>query len=215
MVMPHGSFTSIDFLNATDVTPEVLDKLHHYHARLLEWNPKINLVSANTLTDAWRRHFLDSAQLFPVYRHSGENLTLADLGSGAGFPGMVLAIMGAPNVTLIERDIRKAAFLRTIAAETKTNVNLLNLDIKQVRQEHGAPFDVITSRALADLTELLELSEHLRKPSTHCLFLKGKNLDAELALAQKEWSMEVRKMESVTDREAFILRLTSIQRGAL
>lgn len=205
-----SAFTSIDFLNATEVSPEVLDKLHHFHARLVEWNPKINLVSASTLPDAWRRHFLDSAQLYPIYKHSGDNLTMADLGSGPGFPGMVLAIMGAPNVSLIERDTRKAAFLRTIAAETKTPIELLNLNIKDIQ---GKQFDVITSRALADLNELLELSEHLRKPSTHCLFLKGKNLDAELAIAQKEWVMEIRKMESVTDDEAFIVRLTDIKRA--
>ncbi|MBY0428752.1 MAG: 16S rRNA (guanine(527)-N(7))-methyltransferase RsmG [Alphaproteobacteria bacterium] len=208
--MSQKTFTSIDFLNATEVTPEVLDKLHHYHARLLEWNPKINLVSASTLPDAWRRHFLDSAQLYPIYKHSGEDITMADLGSGPGFPGMVLAMMGAPNVSLIERDVRKAAFLRTIAAETKTQVELLNLNIKDIKDRQ---FDVITSRALADLNELLNLSEPLRKPSTHCLFLKGKNLDAELAEAQKEWVMDVRKMESVTDDEAFILRLTNIKRA--
>ena len=208
--MAARPFTSIDFLNATEVSPEVLDKLHHFHARLVEWNPKINLVSASTLPDAWRRHFLDSAQLYPIYKHSGDNLTMADLGSGPGFPGMVLAIMGAPNVSLIERDTRKAAFLRTIAAETKTPIELLNLNIKDIQ---GKQFDVITSRALADLNELLELSEHLRKPSTHCLFLKGKNLDAELAIAQKEWVMEIRKMESVTDDEAFIVRLTDIKRA--
>lgn len=209
--MSPKPFTSIDFLNATEVTPEVLDRLHHYHARLIEWNPKINLVSASTLPDAWRRHFLDSAQLYPIYKHSGENLTMADLGSGPGFPGMVLAIMGAPNVSLVERDVRKAAFLRTIAAETKTQVELINLNIKDIKNRQ---FDVITSRALADLNELLNLSEHLRKPSTHCLFLKGKNLDAELTQAQKEWVMEVRKMESVTDDEAYVLRLTNIKKLA-
>ncbi len=205
-------FTESDFLTATEVEPEVMDKLRHYHAKLHEWNPKINLVSASTLDDAWQRHFMDSAQLYPVYRHSGdENTTLADMGSGAGFPGMVLAIMGAPNVTLIERDVRKAAFLRTIAAETKTKIDLLNLDIDDVKNRQ---FDVITSRALADLSELLELSERLRKPSTHCLFLKGKNLDAELVKAHKDWAMEVRKMESVTDNEAYIIRLTNIKRNS-
>ncbi|MDX1921548.1 MAG: 16S rRNA (guanine(527)-N(7))-methyltransferase RsmG [Alphaproteobacteria bacterium] len=204
-----GFFTEDDFLTATEVSAEVMGKLRHYHAKLLEWNPKINLVSASTLDEAWQRHFMDSAQLYPVYRHSGDqNTTLADMGSGAGFPGMVLAIMGAPNVTLIERDVRKAAFLRTIAAETKTKINLLNLDIKDVTLK----FDVITSRALADLSELLEMSEHIRKPSTHCLFLKGKNLDAELVKAQKDWTMAVRKMESVTDNEAYIIRLTELKR---
>ncbi len=204
-----STFTESDFLTATEVSPEVMAKLRHYHAKLLEWNPKINLVSASTADEAWQRHFMDSAQLYPVYRHSGdENITLADMGSGAGFPGMVLAIMGAPNVTLIERDVRKAAFLRTIAAETKTNINLLNLDVKNV----PGPFDIITSRALAELSELLDMSEHMRKPSTHCLFLKGKNLDAELVKAQKDWAMEVRKMESVTDNDAYIIRLTDIKR---
>lgn len=204
-----NSFTQADFLSATEVETEVMAKLRHYHAKLLEWNPKINLVSASTADEAWQRHFMDSAQLYPVYRHSGdETTTLADMGSGAGFPGMVLAIMGAPNVTLIERDVRKAAFLRTIAAETKTAINLLNLDIKDV----ALKFDVITSRALAELSDLLDMSEHMRKPSTHCLFLKGKNLDAELVKAQKDWAMEVRKMESATDNDAYIIRLTDIKR---
>jgi 16S rRNA (guanine527-N7)-methyltransferase len=208
--MNRANLTATDFQEATGASDAVMARLCRYHALLLEWNPKINLVSSTTLDDAWRRHFLDSAQLYPVFAHSGENPTLADLGSGAGFPGMVLAIMGAQHVTLVERDVRKAAFLRTVAAETKTKIDLLNIGIQTIENRQ---FDVITSRALAELDELLKLSITIRKPSTHCLFLKGKTLDAELANAHKEWKMELRRMPSITDPDGFMVRLSQITKN--
>ncbi|NDE91494.1 MAG: 16S rRNA (guanine(527)-N(7))-methyltransferase RsmG [Alphaproteobacteria bacterium] len=221
--MTQKTFTETDFIKATGADHTAMAKLRHYHKLLLEWNPKINLVSASTLNEAWGRHFLDSAQIGPRPEVLGQpeqlscltpwalglGPSIADLGSGAGFPGLVLAVMGVPNITLIERDIRKGAFLRTVAAETKTKVEILSSDIKAIKNRQ---FDVITSRAMADVGELLSISEPLRKPSTSCLFLKGKNLDAELALAQKDWSMQVYKKHSLTDNEAFIVQLSHVKR---
>lgn len=197
-----------EFRKEADIGPEVLDRLMHYHQLLLEWNPRINLVADSTLGDAWRRHFMDSAQLYPlVMAGLGAGGSLADLGSGAGFPGLVLAMMGVPNVTLVERDTRKAAFLRTVAAQTGTKIDLLNVPIEAIE---GRAFDVITSRALAEIGPLLSLSKKLRKPSTICLFLKGKNLDAELANAQKEYRFSARRIRSITDPEGCIVRLADI-----
>lgn len=192
-----------DFQRETDVSNLVLKKFTIYASLLAEWNSNINLVASSTLPELWQRHFMDSAQLFPLIP---QDASLADIGSGPGFPGMVLAMMGASEVNLIEKNTRKASFLRTVAAETGTKVTIHNLDAAQVKAE----FDVITARALAQTGELLALSAHLRKLSTICLFLKGKNLDQELAKAHKNWDMDVRKMSSCTDSEGIIARLSAI-----
>jgi 16S rRNA (guanine527-N7)-methyltransferase len=149
---------------------------------------------------------MDSAQLWPLIPPGAASL--ADLGSGAGFPGMVLALLGFPKVTLVERDVRKAAFLRTVAAETGTPVELLNVDAGKME---GRNFDVLTSRALASLADLFDLSTALRAPHTVSLFLKGKSLDAELGEAQKEWSFAARRMPSATDEESFVVRITEVK----
>jgi 16S rRNA (guanine527-N7)-methyltransferase len=204
-------FTREDFRKSAEIGAEAMKKFDIYSRLLGEWNAKINLVADSTLADIWRRHFMDSAQLFTLLPPTAK--TLADLGSGAGFPGLVLAIMAAEarpelKISLIERDMRKAAFIRTVAAETGTKVDILNISTDQV----AAQFDVLTARALADLSELLGLSQALRKPSTICLFLKGKNLDQELQQAQKQWDMDVRQMRSCTGGDGAILHLSQISR---
>lgn len=205
--MKNALFSQKDFQRATTLDDAVMEKFARYHALLLEWNPRINLVAASTLPEIWQRHFMDAAQLAPFIKHAPLGSTLIDLGSGAGFPGMVLAMMGFKGITLAERDARKIAFLRTVAGETKTDVEILHKDAATLE---GRTFDIITARALAEVEALLNLSQKLRKPSTYCLFLKGKNLDAELLKAQKEWVMQVHKTPSVTDAQAFVLRLAEI-----
>jgi 16S rRNA (guanine527-N7)-methyltransferase len=194
-----------DFARHIDTTPGVIARLKIYNRLLLEWNNTINLVSSDTLKDSWKRHFQDSAQLLPLIPPESQNL--ADIGSGAGFPGLVLAIMGVKDVTLIERDTRKAGFLRTVAGETGTKIEILNVDVKTIEDRS---FDIVTSRAVAALSELLELAHRFLKPSTICLFLKGKNLDPEIAQAHKLWSMNLRRMPSATEPESAILRITGI-----
>ncbi len=194
----------VEFQRETDVSDDRLKKFQIYARLLADWNASINLVAPSTIPEIWHRHFMDSAQLFPLVQ--GNDQTIADIGSGPGFPGMVLAIMGVPKITLIEKNTRKASFLRTVAAETGTKVELLNLDVMAV----DATYDVVMARALAEVGELLTLSQKIRKLSTVCLFLKGKNLDQELAKAHKEWTMDVRKMASCTDEEGMIARLSDI-----
>ena len=116
--MAAKNFGADDFRQVSGVSRETLERLRIYEALLRKWQAKINLVGPATLDDAWRRHFLDSAQLFPLLPANAQ--VVVDLGSGAGFPGLVLAVMGVPTVHLIESDLRKAAFLREVARETAT-----------------------------------------------------------------------------------------------
>lgn len=197
------------FQVATDVSRETLDRLRLYAARLATWNRAINLVARTTLDDVWRRHFLDSAQLLPLLPPppADRPLVLLDLGSGAGFPGLVLAILGAGEVHLAEADARKAAFLREVARETATEITL-----HPGRIEALVPFpvDVVTARALAPLPRLLPLAAPFLAPGGAGLFLKGRTVDAELTDAAKSWMMATDLIMSRTDADGRILRLTHL-----
>lgn len=191
-------------LSPLNVSRETIQKLEVYEALLLKWQPHLNLVSKTTLKDIWHRHFLDSAQLFDEI--SNKEASVCDLGSGAGFPGAVLAIMGCKNITLIERDHKKSSFLRNVSRETKTSFSVFEGDVRDF--PHKA--DVITSRALAPLKDLLLLAEPLVKQSTICLFLKGNNVDAELEDVPPNLKMKTSKKKSLTSDEGCILTLKDI-----
>lgn len=188
------------------VSRETQGRLETYVALLRSWNPRINLVSAESLRDVWRRHILDSGQLFRHLPSSARNLV--DLGSGAGLPGLVLAILGAPDVHLVESDQRKAAFLREAARVTGTAVT-----VHGTRSENVAAFpaDVITARALAPLPKLLEMAAPFIGPTTVCLFLKGGDVGDELTAAQQQWIMNLQVIASESDPTGHILRLEELQ----
>ena len=134
-----------------NVSRETLDKLEQYHALLLKWQGSINLVSPNTIPDAWERHFLDSLQLLEYIPEDCK--TLFDFGSGAGFPGLVLACAHSDiDVHVIESDQRKCSFMRTVSRETKTPINIHNMRIESFNSD--AVPGVITARALASLHDL-------------------------------------------------------------
>lgn len=202
--LPLGA---IGFARLANVSRGTLDRLEAY-VRLLDlWNRRINLVGRNTMGDIWRRHILDSAQLYPLMPMSTR--VLVDLGSGAGLPGLILAIMGVANVHLIESDQRKAAFLREAVRITEASAT-----VHAVRVEDLAPLtaDVVTARAVADLSTLLDLSEKFRTKRSIALFLKGERVEAELAAAAPFWSMQVEKTQSRSDPNGVILRLEAIDR---
>ena len=195
------------FAAAADVSRETLDRLQRYAALLEKWNPRINLVGQGTLRDLWRRHMLDSAQLYPlIVEPDGP---LVDLGSGAGFPGLVLAAMGAADVHLIESDRRKCAFLGEAARAIGVPVTIHSERIEDVTT-FIAP--TIVSRALAQLPELLDLAVGFSNEHSILLFLKGRTVDEELTRARKQWSMRVDQIPSRTDPEGTILRLEAISR---
>ncbi len=156
------------FAEIFPVSRETLARLEAYADLLTRWSARINLVGRDTLADLWRRHFLDSAQLRPFVPDGAQSLI--DLGSGAGFPGLVLAILGVPGVELVEADSRKAAFLREAARVTEANVTIRPCRIAAVPAH---PVDVVTARALAPLDRLLDLAQPFLGPDTMCLFPKG------------------------------------------
>ena len=216
----EGPFGPEDFRAATDVPRETLERLTRYADLLATWQKRLNLVAPSTIPDLWRRHMLDSAQLYPLVRDSGlvgPDRPLVDLGSGAGFPGLVLAIMGVSPVVLVESDARKCAFLREasrLAGLTLGRVEIDSVDILRARAENLElrPAGVVTARALAPLGELLVLAEPFLTTDSICLFLKGQDVDAELTEATKYWIMETEKVPSLTDRTGTILRLRGVHR---
>ncbi|TVQ37465.1 MAG: 16S rRNA (guanine(527)-N(7))-methyltransferase RsmG [Geminicoccaceae bacterium] len=185
-----------------------LARLDAYAALLTKWQAKLNLVGPKTLPDLWQRHVLDSGQLF---RHLPPGArTLVDMGSGAGFPGLVLAIMGVPSVTLIEADRRKAIFLREAARAAEV---ALEVRAERLEQTAKAPVDVVTARALAPVADLLGWAEGFLGPATTCLFLKGATVEDELTAARADWMMNVKSSPSLTHPEGVILELTHVRRG--
>jgi 16S rRNA (guanine527-N7)-methyltransferase len=197
------------FARLVPVSRETLERLEAYVALLKSWNRRINLVGATTLGDPWRRHILDSAQLYP-HLPAGTRV-LIDLGSGAGLPGAVLAAMGVPEIHLVESDQRKAAFLREAA-----RVMNLPLTIHPERAERLRPFiaDVVTARALAGLPDLLDLAERFIGPKTLAIFLKGRTAQDELTLAGKNWTMKSRLCPSLADPGGRIMMLEDLARVA-
>jgi len=190
-----------DQWNALNVSRETLDKLSIYADLLVKWQKKINLVSNKTIDDLWTRHFLDSAQVYSYLPQ--ETKTLVDIGCGAGFPGMVLAIMGVPDVHLVDSDSRKMAFVREVARATQTPVTIHNCRIEKMPETEFA--DVVTSRALASLDQLLGFAAPLRKEGGRCIFLKGRKASEEITEAQAKWAFEYQSQVSLSDPEGQLL----------
>lgn len=197
--------TAKEFQTESGVDDATLARLQTYGDLLAKWQPAINLVGPETLKDVWRRHFLDSAQLA---QHIKPDDVVADLGSGAGFPGLVLAIMGCGReVHLLESDQRKSTFLSTVIRACEAGA-VVHADRIEKVKPIGA--DVIVARALAPLEKLIALAVPHRISTGKCLFLKGKRWQEELTEAQKRWKMRAKPVPSVTEPGAAILELTDI-----
>lgn len=182
-------------------------KLQTYADLLLKWQRAINLVGRSTLPDLERRHFEDSLQLLPLLPPNAK--TLIDLGSGAGFPGLVIAAeRPGLAVTLVESDQRKVAFLLEVARSIAPNAT-----VKAARLETLTPFpvDVVTARAFAPLPKLLSWAAPFATDPAICLFHKGGNVDAELTEAERDWMMDVQRVPSVTEQGASILRISRLR----
>ena len=203
--------TAEEFAAAAAVSRETLLRLAAFAALLERWQRRINLVAADSLGDLWRRHMLDSAQLLPLIP-SPPPIAL-DIGSGAGFPGLVLAIMGIRGIRLVEADARKCAFLREAARVAGLVVDR-DVFILNRRLEAVPPFaaDLVTARAVAPLESLLRLTEPFRRTTTISLFHKGNRVGEELTEAAKTWRMTVERFPSRSDPSGTILRLTEVER---
>lgn len=197
-----GDAARAAFQAAADVSRETMARFDAYAALLARWQARINLVGPSTLADVWTRHFLDSAQLLPLLPPDAR--TLVDLGSGAGFPGLVLAILGVPDVHLIESDGRKAAFLAEAARATGTQVRIHGRRIADVPAFSA---DVVTARALAPLAELVPMARRFLASGGVMLFAKGQSAEQELTASGPQSTLAVERFPSRTDPAATIFRL--------
>lgn len=201
-----------DFQLASNVSRETLARLKLFVSLLEDWNRRHNLVSRSSLAAVWQRHVWDSAQLVDLIPPKAENLV--DLGSGAGFPGVILAALLAERVqfrtVLYEATRKKCEFL----AATAERMGLV-LEVRGARIEDAPPeiFDVVTARACAPLPRLLLYAEPFQGQDTRNLFLKGQNVGAELTEAHKSWSMRVEKHPSRSDPSGSILVIEGLRRA--
>lgn len=188
-----------------DVSRETEAKLRNFEAIVREESQKQNLISASTLESFWDRHILDSLQLMSWI---APGKTVADIGSGAGLPGIVLAIAGARPVILVEPRRLRAEFLQRVARELGLDVEIIP---KKVEAVNGS-FDIITGRALAPVDRFLALTEHLSHKRTIWLLPKGRNAQSELEQARRSWQCEVGEEPSCTDPESTILIVSKVRR---
>ncbi|AGK59622.1 methyltransferase GidB [Hyphomicrobium denitrificans 1NES1] len=196
------------------ISRETRDRLTTYAQLLGRWQKTINLVAPSTLSEIWHRHFADSAQLWQFRPDNAR--TWLDIGSGAGFPGLVLAILGAETGAthhiLVESDARKAVFLREVARATGITVDILCMRIEnfETRAKVKA-VDCLTARALAPLPRLLEMAAPYFTSSTLGLFLKGKEAAAEVEQAARSWQLDCELKPSMTDAEARVVLLKALK----
>lgn len=194
-----------------DASRETQERLDVYLALLRKWNRKINLVAPSTLETAWSRHFLDSAQILEMAPQGWTHWV--DIGSGGGFPGMVIAVLTADEmpdrqISLIEADTRKATFLRTVARETGAGVNVIADRIEQADPQNA---DVVSARALAPLPRLLEYVHRHCRPGGTALLMKGAQAQSEVSEARKSWHFDLKESPSLTESQAVILEVRELR----
>lgn len=206
-----AEFGPEEFAQASDVSRETLARLKAYVALLEEWSARHNLVSRASLADVWRRHVWDSAQLIGLIPQTAR--TLVDLGSGAGFPGLALAILLRERpefrTVLYDATAKKCAFLAVAAERTGVSAQIRCARIEDASTE---PFDIVAARACAPLVKLLGYAQSFQGPSTTNLFLKGQNVEGELIEAHRYWSMKVARHASRSDPSGTILEIRELAR---
>lgn len=199
------------------VSRETLQKLEQYVALLRQWQPRINLVAPSTMSDIWVRHVADSAQSFAIIPHAK---TWIDIGSGAGFPGLVIAILlaeqGSGTVDLIESNGKKCAFLNAVIRETRIRDTGLLINVHQGRIEKVLPSlktpAVICARALASLDGLLRLTEPLLNHECVGLFSKGRDHSNEIKQAQLNWTFDVVSTKSRFEDNSALLSVSNVRK---
>jgi 16S rRNA (guanine527-N7)-methyltransferase len=183
-----------------------IKNLEDFVLLILQENQNLNLIGQSTINNIWERHILDSAQLLRFINN--KNLKFADLGSGAGFPGVVLSILGLREIHLIEKAFRKSEFLRRAKLLSSGRIFVHQAKLEELA---AIEFDCIVSRALAPLDQLLDYTKKFLKKSGYCLFLKGKNLPAEIETAQEKFAFTYELFPSLTSDESNIIKVSNIQ----
>jgi len=208
---PHDE--RVSFQARLGVSRETMARLDQLEQLLRKWNPAINLVAQSSIAALWQRHFMDSAQVFDLA--SPTKGIWADLGSGGGFPGLVIAILArewAPElqIILVEADRRKAAFLATVVRDCALPARIIAERIEET-PPLGAQF--LSARALAPLSKLLDYAERHLQQDGVAMFSKGSNWRDEVSAARKFWRFEVTAHPSMTDENAAILEIRGIARA--
>lgn len=193
------------------VSRETLSALHEFQNDLLVWSNKINLIAPSTEAESWNRHIVDSAQLLEVQNPS--NGTWCDLGSGGGLPALVVGIIQKEispqiRVTMIEADKRKSAFLTLMSKKYGLNASVISSRIETTAPQNA---DIVSARALSELTKLLDFVNLHMKPDGHAVLLKGRNYENEIKSAQEKWNFDIELHPSYTDTEARILRISNLR----
>lgn len=194
-----------------DVSRETRDRLDIYVQTLLHWNKRINLIGRATAEDVWQRHIVDSAQLSQL---APDACNWVDLGSGAGLPGVIVAVLRAGSgpdlkMTLVESDQRKCAFIADVSRKMGVTVTIRN---SRIEAAATPSFDTISARALAPLTKLLAYAAPYRTENAICLFPKGAQAERELTEAAEDWHMAYDCHPSITDKASVILKMKAFER---
>lgn len=198
-------------LAGIDVSRETIDRLKTYQALVEKWNPSINLIAKSTLSAIWERHILDSAQIARFVVNFPEKW--GDFGSGAGFPGLVVATIAkelspGTKFRLIESDVRKSTFLRTVIRTLDLNASVDALRIENAKLVQA---QIISARALASLDQLFEYATPHLENGGKLLFLKGQTYESEIEIARKNWKFEVVTHPSITDNRSKIIEAWNLE----
>lgn len=199
-------------LPGIDVSRETIERLKEYQALVLKWNPSINLVSKINVDQLWERHIRDSAQLAGLVSQFPRRWV--DLGSGGGFPALVLSAIAAElapktKFVLVESDQRKCVFLRTVVRTLSLNSEVINSRIEDTSPQSG---EILSARALAPLTNLFDYSTRHLSGMGRLFLPKGKNYKDEIEAARQNWNFDVVAHDSLTDNEAKIIEAWNLER---
>jgi 16S rRNA (guanine527-N7)-methyltransferase len=196
-----------DFLEKLSINDQKKKTIQRYIDILKEENQHTNLVGKSTLQNPWLSHILDSLQI--LFFVNDKKLSLLDMGTGAGFPGSILSIAGFENVTLMDSNGKKITFLKNIKKRLDLNTNIVLGRIESVKDKK---YDIITSRALANLNKLLSYSQNFIKKNTVLIFLKGKTVNEEITEALKKWDFDHATHQSISDTRGKILIINNIKK---
>ena len=199
-----------EFIKSLNVSRETLKGFYEYKTLLSKWNEKINLVSKSTLVDIWERHFLDSGQIIKHVEASGKKWV--DVGSGAGFPGLVVALLLRDrkvdcDLVLVEKNPKKVFFLKEVIRKLNLSVEVVNDNIYSLEPLNA---DILTARAFSELNNLMEIAFRHRKKEGMCLFLKGENHRIELDKTLNYWFFDYDIVDSLSSSSGKIIRVKKI-----
>lgn len=204
------SYGPAEFAAEFNVSRETLAKLERYGELLAEWQERMNLVGPSTLPDLWQRHFRDSAQLAELSPTLGHKPIWLDIGAGGGFPGLVLAALGAGELHLVESIAKKCRFLQAVVDELRLPDAIIHNSRVEALPRFRA--DVITARACANLSQLFDWGQRFAASSTLWLLPKGQAVDEELAAARQGWSFDAELVPSRTDERGRIVVARGVRR---